>query len=131
MSRDRSTIAMDIVEWSLFAADKQQPWDLINVIRDVRVAGSWKDGMPSLRIRVPLNPTDPDESWLPYAARDIAEEAVTMLLSECTNNDACDVVIRQRSAHLHLHEDLEGWYGGEEDEIDYLIVDAEVLDYLS
>ena len=61
--------------------------------------------------------------------RDLVYELATMLLSETTNNDACDVVVRERSAHFHTHEDL--IYLNLKDDLSVVVVDAYVEDYLT
>lgn len=71
-----------------------------------------------LRIVAPL--THPQVSEL----RDLAYEVATCVLSESTNHDACDVTVRERSAHIHLHDDI-GFDGN------YIVIDVEVNDYLS
>jgi hypothetical protein len=58
--------------------------------------------------------------------RNIAYDVATCLLSETTNSDACDVIVRERSGHLNLHDDLTDIPSD-----DYVVVDAAVTDYLS
>ena len=48
------------------------------------------------------------------------------LISEHGNNDTCDLLIRERSAHFGYHGDLDP-----SDENEYVIYDAVVLDYMS
>jgi len=58
--------------------------------------------------------------------RELAYRLAFSLCSETSNNDACDITVRERSAHLHLHDDI-GDYGSD----DWIVVDATVDDYLS
>ena len=52
------------------------------------------------------------------------------LFSETTNNDACDVKVRVRSAHFDTHPDIPRFV--KEDNFGmWVVVDAEILDYLS
>lgn len=48
------------------------------------------------------------------------------LIAETGNNDTCDVIIRERSAHFGFHADLDGL-----NELECIVYDAVVLDYLS
>lgn len=63
-----------------------------------------------------------------FNPRDFAYDLLTTILSETTNNDACDVVIRERSAHLDAHPDLDGFHG---EVFGTIIIDAVILDELS
>lgn len=81
----------------------------------------WAQGGAIRKIRLVCDLGNNHENLL----RDLAYEVVTTLLSETTNNDACDVVVRERSGHLKDHGDLvqaglsvNPW----------LIVDAEIMD---
>lgn len=60
-----------------------------------------------------------------YNLRQLAYDLITTLLSETTNNDACDVTIRERSAHLGYHDDIP------QDLDDVVVIDAKIEDELS
>ena len=60
--------------------------------------------------------------------RELAYDLVTTCLSETTNNDACDVSIRERSAHFSFHDDLNSYAVSD---LTSVVIDAEVLDELS
>jgi hypothetical protein len=62
--------------------------------------------------------------------RTIAYDTATSYLSETTNNDACDIVVRERSAHFDLHEDLK-WLHDPEHPLHAIVVDAIVKDSLT
>lgn len=64
--------------------------------------------------------------------RGLSYELVTTLLSETTNNDACDVTVRERSGHLNDHEDLPAHVRrGHQRRDAHVVVDAKVEDELS
>ena len=67
---------------------------------DIRVKFHWVDGtdeMPWLRFVLPM----PDNSAY---ARDLIYRVITGWVSEQTNNDACDISVREISAHHHLSD---------------------------
>jgi hypothetical protein len=78
-------------------------------------------GQQELRL---IASTDDDRS---DTLRTFAYDLMTMAFSEFTNNDACDVTVRERSAHLSSHDDLpEHVRNG-----NYVVVDVRIDDYLS
>ena len=56
----------------------------------------------------------------------LAYDVCFQLIAETGNNDVCDLIVRERSAHFNLHSDL-----NDDDENEYVIYDAIVLDYMS
>lgn len=78
-------------------------------------------------LRMVIQPTTPHGVTL-GSAREFAYDLLATLLSETTNNDACDVVIRERSAHLDAHPDLDGFHG---EVFGTVVIDAVILDELS
>lgn len=110
--------------------------DILDATDDTSALGGF-DGWitPTIRLIVPR-----DVSGIRYLrvvtrssdhthlCREFAYDLLTTLLSETTNNDACDVVIRERSAHLDAHPDLDGFHG---EVFGTVIIDAVIMDELS
>lgn len=70
-----------------------------------------------------------DATHKPEDYRNLAYEVATSLLSENTNNDGCDVWVRERSAHLSSHEDL-SWLNLPDD-FTRVVVTAWVEDWMT
>jgi hypothetical protein len=56
-------------------------------------------------------------------------ELITSLFSETTNDDACEILIREISAHWEYHEDLKEYRSLEFGK--HVVMDFEVVDSLS
>ena len=69
------------------------------------------------RVAVPLLIEDPIS---------LVYQLCYVLIAETGNNDTCDLLIRERSAHFEYHPDL-----SVDDEDKYVVYDAVVLDYLT
>jgi|SRR5215471_2972718 len=78
-----------------------------------------------IRVVCPFSLSD-SHDYAPNA-RHLAYEIATTILPETTNNDACDVTIRERSSHLHSHADLLSY----PDDHSVIIIDAHINDYLT
>jgi hypothetical protein len=78
---------------------------------------------PVVRFVIPMMVAD-DKAW-----RNLAYDVATMLLSETTNNDACDVTVRERSAHFSSHPEFN--YLDLKDDLGWVVVDAYISDYLT
>jgi hypothetical protein len=83
------------------------------VIDGLIVKGGWENELPNITL-IAKDAATLDRSDL----RDVAYDAVTSWLSESTNNDACDVEIRETASF-------------DDDENFVLTVRAKVLDYMS
>jgi hypothetical protein len=99
---------LDFVNQALDHTNREFKLDGIRVI-------AWSEDGAIRRICLQSPPDNPHNDEL----RELAYELVTTLLSETTNNDACEVVVREKSAH---HENLP--FGA-------IVIDATVEDELT
>lgn len=108
---------MDVVERAVAATTDELPrYDFVH--NDIRWTGNVKDH--TIRAIVPMEVVE--DGLFQFVAN-----VLTTLLSETTNNDACDVTVRERSAHLDSHTDLDGFH----DDLMHVIYDAKVEDWLT
>jgi len=87
----------------------------------IRIRCQFRHGLDNppliFQVAVPIGVEDP---------MSLVYDLCYSLISETGNNDTCDLLIRERSAHFGFHPDL-----NVDDEDEYVIYDAIVLDYLS
>jgi len=76
------------------------------------------DAPVNLRLLVPLE--FGADMQLPF-------DVATLLLSETTHNDACDITVRVRAAHFNLHADI----SDDTDETKFAVYDVIITDYMS
>lgn len=119
-----TTNALDLVD-AIIASMKANADDFDLLYDGTRVAGyAHAETAPYMHLRL-IAPHRDAEPLIP-----IAGLAVEMLFSELTNNDACDITVRVRSAHLDDHDDLPDDVRNS-DFATYVVIDADVLDYLT
>jgi hypothetical protein len=92
-----------------------------NGIHVVRLRG---ESEVHIRLIAPINHDQAEN------LRNIGYDLATEYLSETTNNDACDVTVRERSAHLDFHADLSELYDSR-NPLGPIVVDVIVEDSLS
>lgn len=66
----------------------------------------------------------------PDELRNLGYDLATTLLSETTNNDACDVIVRERTAHFSYHDDIPNYVKNSQFG-EYIVVDVTIEDELS
>ena len=98
-------------------------YDRVVEVEDLRIHVHHTNDGPIFRIVAPMASLDGP------AIRNLAYDLATESLSDTTNNDACDVTVRERSAHFASHEDLR--YLDVPDDLSVVVVEAWVGDYLT
>jgi hypothetical protein len=116
--------SMDIFE-ALPSNDEDWLYDqLVTIAPDTTAHLHHTNDGPILRLIAPMSQHDEGGDLLK-----LAYDTITLILSETTNNDACDVTVREISAHLAYHDELA--YLNLPDDFSVFITEAFVSDYMS